>query len=395
MTAQLSEQQNIEKNHEIIFEEVSRDFRTEIPKIVFYLLKHKKISNYAFVLYSVLRETAGEHGLSWKSQRTLADDCYCSTKKICEAKIELQQSFEELDGNSLIHLVRGDPKKNETDRIFIRDIWKYNHRKFKRKSANVMELEGGSYSATPGSYSPTPGAIGTERKNPIKKEPLEETTNNACARETVIPIPSSDSVVVFSSKNSLKQGTHQTKSDQSKAVAITDPPTQHNIYYRKSPGEPPGKEQSPKIYACIENEIRLTHQDKISLTKRFSEPLVAKSYAKVTHPTFKVKNSLYAILNWFCENPDKFDKNAQDWIQENTSIATKYFKECFGDLIDRFTKKFNQTFIEFIPGKGIVGHQPGNDPNKCYFSLELSDPNFGNALPHKLQYWGIWKPQLT
>ncbi len=128
---------------QVVFEEVSRDYRTEIPNIVFELLASKKISIYAFTLYCVYRRTAGTQGRCWKGMRALAKECGSSLSKISESREELAKQFEELNGQSLIVIIPGCKKKNISDTVLIRDIWASNHKRFVKNKLTCSQWEQG------------------------------------------------------------------------------------------------------------------------------------------------------------------------------------------------------------------------------------------------------------
>lgn len=64
----------------------------------------KRLDVYAKELYRILKSIAGTNGCSWMGALELAKRCNMSEGKISDAKKQLAQSFEQLDGNSLIHI---------------------------------------------------------------------------------------------------------------------------------------------------------------------------------------------------------------------------------------------------------------------------------------------------
>lgn len=168
------------ENVEMIeMEEVSRDYRTEIPNIVFELLAAGKISHFAFVLYGLYRRTAGERGKCWKGFRKLSQECKLSLDTIHKARLELQQSFPELAGRSLIKVQKGDNKKNQSDTVLIMDIWSPNHFYFKKQ-----------LTCSPHEHPPfaprTPCSPHEQKKKPFKKElPAKKSSLSAEASRLV------------------------------------------------------------------------------------------------------------------------------------------------------------------------------------------------------------------
>lgn len=130
---EINENEISQEGEVIAFEEVSRAWRTEIPHIVGDLVSTGKISHFALNLYYVYRRTAGENGSCWKSFRTLSKECGFSLDSVHKARKELMTPFKELGNQPLIKIKKGDPKKNQTDSVFIIDVWRSNEKKFKKK----------------------------------------------------------------------------------------------------------------------------------------------------------------------------------------------------------------------------------------------------------------------
>lgn len=104
----------------------------------------KKLSVYARELYRVIKQTAGDNNLCWKTVRHLAEEAGMSVHAVCEARKELEQCFHQLEGKSLIATTKHqktsvDEKgksKNKTiyHRTKIVSIWGYNNAFFKIKA---------------------------------------------------------------------------------------------------------------------------------------------------------------------------------------------------------------------------------------------------------------------
>ena len=90
-----------------------RRYRTEIPNII----DDADLSVYAFRLYVHLKRVAGDSGMCWKGERTLADDCKISRGKVRDAKEELVKA-------GFIVITPG--AEGESDRIVITNIWTEN-----------------------------------------------------------------------------------------------------------------------------------------------------------------------------------------------------------------------------------------------------------------------------
>lgn len=117
----------------VILEEVSRDFRTEIPNIVYELIEAGKINASDYMLYSIYRKIAGQSGACWVGTRRLAQMIGLSHPTIAKSKKVLSMKFALLGGKSLIKITPCDRKSETADVITIIDIWPENHRHFKEK----------------------------------------------------------------------------------------------------------------------------------------------------------------------------------------------------------------------------------------------------------------------
>ena len=133
---------------QIIHQEVSRDYRTEIPNIVFEMLEKRLISASAFVLYAVYRRIAGQNGSCWVGKRGLEKRCGLNHKTIVKSKTILSSTFEILNGKSLIESTPGDYVDGKSDTITIVDIWPENHSFFKKPIPDPKEPRGGPKRAT-------------------------------------------------------------------------------------------------------------------------------------------------------------------------------------------------------------------------------------------------------
>lgn len=97
----------------------------------------KKLSPYAIVLYSYLKQVAGKRGFLWASRDHLAKMTGMSAGMITNAKRELSTAMEQLNGKSLIKIVKKQRKKfnpitqkmqsNEYDEVHIQNIWPENN----------------------------------------------------------------------------------------------------------------------------------------------------------------------------------------------------------------------------------------------------------------------------
>lgn len=99
-------------------------YRTEVPNIVFRL----GLTPFELALYCLLKQTAGDKGVSWKSTATLAKETGMSSGMVSKAKLGLEQTREALGGKSLIavseqsNIGGGRPRHY----IILTDIWPEN-----------------------------------------------------------------------------------------------------------------------------------------------------------------------------------------------------------------------------------------------------------------------------
>ncbi len=130
--------------YEVHEEKPDHHFRTETPYLINDLLKQKKISSLAFVLYSILKKTAGDYGSCFKTNETLAEECGYSKSTVKKCLKELEKARLPNDQKIIEVFSRtnqdGSP---DTNLIKIVDIWRYNgdtmRERFKsKKDSKVM-----------------------------------------------------------------------------------------------------------------------------------------------------------------------------------------------------------------------------------------------------------------
>jgi helix-turn-helix protein len=154
---------------QIILEEVSRNYRTEIPNVVFEMVLEKEITANEFMLYSVYRRIAGEHGSCFATTKTLAEMTGLSKNTVIAAKRTLSRPFKKLFGKSLIKITPGDRKSQQTDVVVIMDVWPENQQEFKN---NVRCPKRGS---TPPPNEGVPPLQNRDTKNEqVKKELIKK-----------------------------------------------------------------------------------------------------------------------------------------------------------------------------------------------------------------------------
>ncbi len=164
-------------------------------------------------LYRVLTRIAGDNGACWMNRGNLAELCNMSDGSITNAKKELLQNFNELDGKKLIILeeckkakIEQGIKKNTTiyHKVMIADIWRYNRAYMAtRKYMNEDEAPSSHDSASQapsshdsvqqGALSPHDTKNNTVKENQLLKEqqPVDLSTP-VCSldlEEVVLSIP--------------------------------------------------------------------------------------------------------------------------------------------------------------------------------------------------------------
>lgn len=156
------------KDTQVLFQEVPRIYRTEIPNIVFEMLEAGLISANDLALYSTYRRIAGEQGACWVGTRGLEKKCQLADKTITKSKKVLSKKFDILGGKSLIEILPCDRKKEQADTVMIIDIWHENFAFFKNKLTCSKRGDGGVVNGgTPVSYSRR------HKKEPDKNEHKE------------------------------------------------------------------------------------------------------------------------------------------------------------------------------------------------------------------------------
>jgi len=112
-------------------------FFFQVPNIVLDL----GLSSLALALYCVIRRTAGEEGMCWRSTPCLAEMAGMSVGSVCNAKRDLCQPFALLDGKPLIEITKqrnpggGKPR----DIIRVTHIWSENERRYSSNNSFLNE----------------------------------------------------------------------------------------------------------------------------------------------------------------------------------------------------------------------------------------------------------------
>ena len=158
----------------------SHNYRTEIPNIIF----HMNLTPWEFKAYCVIKKTAGDRGVCFKSNGTLSHEIGCSVPFTIDLKKELVR----------LNLIKIIKRKNEKggdipDLIHIKDIWPQNmeymgklfpknpdNDVFKIIDMGINNDKGGGLTTLRGGVNHVKGE-GKQRlhkEDPIQEDPKEE-----------------------------------------------------------------------------------------------------------------------------------------------------------------------------------------------------------------------------
>lgn len=237
-------------------------YRTEIPNIVFEL----GLSPDAFCLYVHLKRIAGDSGSCFKSLKSLAKDCRLGETRIRECFKELLRT--KLDASTTLISVSRRKKtdgSNQTNSITITDIWRLNGDVYRERFKKVSD------GSTDGGGIPRAARGDTSRGEPkeehIKKNPhIEEKQQQAAPAAAVVS-------------------------------------------------------SEKKLYSCLV-PLKIPEKEKRWLTDKYSEAIVVKAVAYVTHESFKISTTLTQALKWACSQADLQPLQTKEALaQENKSYA--------------------------------------------------------------------------
>jgi hypothetical protein len=245
------------KQSHISQRETPRDYRTEIPNIIFNLLEIGEISNSDFILYSVYRKIAGEHGACWMGTRALEIKTNLTDKTIAKSKRNLSRGFKQLGGKSLIEITPCNRQLETADTIVINDIWPENYEYFKNSlTCRKITDRGAGKEGTP-----VPENNG-QKKEPVKKEPLK----NVIAKPEPPPSPAEAMPAGGNNNNNL-------------------------------------------IYKSLEQAYDLSVRQKAELCRKHSEAAVALAVRYCYHPSTQIEGGPVGRLKlilYYLKNPDLF-----------------------------------------------------------------------------------------
>jgi len=253
----------------IIYQESPRDHRTEIPNIVFIMREKGLISNSDFLLYCTYRQIAGENGGCWYGTRALVKKSGLSHTTITKSKKNLSQSFDILEGKSLIYVTACDRKKEEADTITITDIWHENHNFFKNLlTCAKIRYTGVQNKATRVCKNKI------QNKEPYKKEPI--------------------------------------------------------IIAEQKEDPPPDRKQMPaggnnNFFECLNKCYDLSDRQKRLLMK-YPESVVDQAVRYAYHPTTQIQGGPVGrikLLQYFVKNPEEFAQSMEDLDKPRAKISKK------------------------------------------------------------------------
>ena len=281
----------------IVSQETPRDYRTEIPNIVHEMLEAGDITPAAFILYSVYRRIAGEHGACWVGTRGLAKKCSLSAPTITKLKKILSKPLKKLNGKSLIHITPGNPQLEEADTVTVIDIWPENFAFFKNKLTCVNPRHGGVKKEDTGVCK-----MEIHKKEPYKKEPYKN------------PPPLTPPLELSGVKE------ESLRSEKISPIG--------------------SEEEDLKIWKILE-ETTLSPNEKKRLSRQYTEEQVERA-VKISK-TQKIKSTLMGLLLQILKNPNEWDEP-----EEAVPIKVRETVPFYYDLI-KLAKEYNEKLKQLTP----------------------------------------------
>jgi hypothetical protein len=146
-------------------ESAKRTHFIQIPNII----DDSGLTLIAFRLYVHLKRVTGENGTCYQSGKTLAKTCNMSSGAVSKAKGELV-------GKKLIKVETKKDKLKVYHDVTLIDIWEQNGKAYKTPSPNEQPIDSRSPGETLPSLSEQPRSPGETKKNAIKKEPINNSS---------------------------------------------------------------------------------------------------------------------------------------------------------------------------------------------------------------------------
>ncbi len=269
--------------------ETPRDNFCMMPDIVNELMHKGKISNSAFLVYSIIRSLSGRYGQCYIGTRGLAERCRLGQKAVVKAKRELSTPFPELKGKSLINIIPGDARKGEADILNVEDIWQENRDYFRPPPL-------------------LPPAFTPPASDPPAAEPPASTWKQGCFQpEADLLLPKSGPASTWKRN---KIATHISK------IIISEPPEKQGVETPKADGAMPAAliNNPSKISPSLESLKELTSKDKLWLTERYPESIISQAVVYTYHPTTKIEGEACHVrqIKAYCKNPDSYKQATQN-----------------------------------------------------------------------------------
>ena len=257
-------------------------YRTELPNILIQM----RLTPYELATYFVLKQTAGDNGGCFKSNKTLCDEIGIGKSKLLEIKQSLQ-------ARGLITITKRKNPKGDLlpDLITIVDIWAMNMKEMLEK----YHPSGGSLPRKLGSLATQArGSLPRKHKEePIQEEPYEEQQqHNEPVQKSA---PKKPGNVVVSSEEKEK----------------TKPP--ENV--KRKGGYRQGDKIKPAVYDCLE-EVDIPDNNKYEITHLYSEDTVKNAIEATEAAKHKIKTTYVAYLIGACQKGLKAPKKAMSVYEE-------------------------------------------------------------------------------
>ncbi len=162
--------------------------------------------------------------------------------------------------------------------------------------------------------------------------------------------------LLFAAASSTSSLSSESKVPQPHVPAKQSPPQRQHTTAEPILSDVPKQPQKALVYKCLES-VDTTSDEKQYLTKRYSEPVVAKSVAWATHPQTTLKKPIAAALKWYCDQPeDARPKTKQDKAsdeQKNKSLAKNWERQVESPYYSMLALD-KQIFLEAKGGNNFI-----------------------------------------
>jgi hypothetical protein len=263
-------------------------YRTEIPNIIYKM----KLGHMLFTTYCVLKMTAGDKGVCFKSNATLAEEVGVSIPTLIKLK-------EQLHEKKLIKIIKRKHEKGGLmpDLIQIVNIWPQNMKYMsefstKKKDSNIYgDCKPG---LLPLVKPVNQGSKASLHKQEHKEEEQKEQQQAAPA------------AAVFSEPKKKKQSSGISGQLDKSSVKKPKPSL-----------------ANPAVYECLKG-LDISLKEQAQITASYEEETVKSAVAWATHPQTVLTKGMSPALKWACQNNPKVPQNKEEVAEDNRKYAEKY-----------------------------------------------------------------------